>query len=236
MVSQVRRFMQEGHDELVILKISHLMFFDAAQFAELCALLTDETSGLGEYLFVGTLTSTQRLADIPIATFLQRQGCVLVVIDKEYDPPANSGLYRYRDWNASHPADGDLTVFDVFSNTPDFDEMVASTAPDPNVVSLPKGQLPKLNGPGPNGYLGFDGCCQTQPNISCDLFLLSWTLTPWTNVGFFSRAANQNLAGYVCDTKTNRFGKRINLLYTDYVEYSRSTDVAWLMNGLATVP
>ena len=63
--------------------------------------------------------------------------------------------------------------------------------------------------------------------------MLSWTLTPPTDVWDVSRLANKQLVDALASVGPNTSGRIVNLLYTDYVEYSRSTDVALARNGCA---
>ncbi len=72
--------------------------------------------------------------------------------------------------------------------------------------------------------------------LPCDLFLLSWTLTPATGVRAYSELPNRKLAD---DIKVlnypNRQGCIPNLLYADYVDSAYLLDVALKMNeALAT--
>ena len=69
-------------------------------------------------------------------------------------------------------------------------------------------------------------------NLPCDLFLLSWTLTPVTGVWFAAQAANRRLGEFIIKMRPrNRYGQMVNLLFVDYVEYARVTDVALFRNG-----
>ncbi len=69
-------------------------------------------------------------------------------------------------------------------------------------------------------------------NIPCDLFLLSWTLTPVTDVWQVSEPASRALGSSMASLPvSNRYGKIVNLLYVDFEEYARVTDVALFRNG-----
>jgi hypothetical protein len=77
----------------------------------------------------------------------------------------------------------------------------------------------------------YDGKCRFRHDIPCDLFLLSWTLTPPTYVRGFATQANRNLATALKELKIpNRFGHLVNLLYADYVDASNVTNVAIQLN------
>lgn len=263
-IAQVRRFMRD-HKELVILKLSHYRGFNQALFDQMAAMFTDDKNGLGPWLYKGAGREF-RLATRPLSQYLtDRPGTVLIVADKEEDGsrdyvkdpyqganPAPSGIWRYRDWQASDPQNGDLTVFDIYSNTAKYSELSTDTKNDPdknatqrNGTRLPRGQLPK--------YALFNGICRNTytpkgqtaaQNVPCDLFLLSWTLTPGLlqttttePAVVLSRAANKNLIDAVtlATAPARNTGNRIittNLIYTDAVEKSRSADFALVRNNL----
>ena len=68
--------------------------------------------------------------------------------------------------------------------------------------------------------------------MPCDLFLLSWTLTPPTAVWTLARLADKRLVDVVGPLAKNPAGRVINALYLDYVEHARGTDLALVRNGL----
>lgn len=268
-LDDVLRFIVK-HNELVILKISHFLNFDqtfgerrTSALAKTIMMIkdtkikdTDPEKGLRQYLVTGDLG---RLGAVKLRQLIgPGVGAVLVVADNkddddrvqsylEFDPtiPANKGVRRYRDWYASDPQNGDLTVFDIFSNTTDFDDMATGTSNDPDSTNarerptgggsgerLPVGQFPK--------FALFDGNCRLPDpegkNVPCDLFLLSWTLTPsGASPVSLSRTANKQLVQYSADRPgANPDGRIINLLYTDVSQDSRSADVALIRNGLVS--
>jgi hypothetical protein len=257
-LKDVSDFMRE-HNELVILKISHYDNFNQTVFSGMVALIQQE---LRTWLFDDTNRGATRLANRPMSDYLSPdKGTVVVVTDsdgdhnpnnippdREYLPdPRPTGLFRYRDWYATDPQRGDLTVFDVFSNTNSFDAMIEGKGNDPdsqrgvlrNGTPLQQGQFPK--------YRWFDGICRNQyldggvkKDWPCDLFLLSWTLTPTlvdiaagNTAIILARTANQKLVDYVSDLGASPRGQRVNLIYTDNVQNSRSADVALLQNKIA---
>ena len=242
-LADMKKFFDEGHRELVILKFSTYQYhsakenFDQNWFNKLCRLIQET---LGDYLYYGE-KGDPRLADRTISTYLEDGGKILVVCDRGIYPPdaydipdapgkpqGVSGIWHYRGWDAPDYYKGELTVFDVYSNTEDFQTMRGD-------------QLRK--------FKEFDGTCKHSSTFPCDLFLLSWTLTPtdahaglvvteYENqpgyVWKLSVPANAALVDSLAKEKTNAHDQIINLLYTDYVEYSRSTDVAFVRNGLLT--
>jgi hypothetical protein len=264
LVGRIRTFMQ-SHNELVILKISHFKNFNQKIFDALVGLFVGDDH-LGPWLYKPSqLEAGKRLAEQTMDKYLPKdasgkvKGTVLIVADRDgenddsvvdYVTAANrtKGIFRYRDWYASDPEKGDLTVFDLFTDTSeDFDKMATSELPDEHHPDLPGtpdkkvplGQLPK--------FIWFDGKCQgrgsARSTVICDLFLLSWTLTPLTpEVGVgtafaVSERANRNLVDYLArpaNQGKNSQNFSMNLLYTDAVEFSRSVDVALVRNGLLT--
>lgn len=248
-VTDVINFL-DRHNELVILKISHFRNFNETVFAALDELIRE--SRLISYLYTPDMTVTGRLAERKLDQFLlPAKGTVLLLVDID-DNNGNidylgrsrpAGLFRYRDWFNAQPEAGDITVFDLFSDTSKFDKMASSEDEDTKHPKLPgskdfvkRGQIPK--------FRWFDGFCQgtgdSRSTTPCDLFLLSWQVTP--NIPLLggsplsnSGTANKNLVGYLARPENagpNSNGKDINLIYTDGVESSRSTDVAMVRNKL----
>jgi hypothetical protein len=203
----VKKFMSEGHRELVILKFSHYKGFTEDIYRRLVKMLQDT---LGAWLLQKTWSG--RLADAPLQTLIGNGGKVLVVCDGKY--PVNiptQGIHVYRDWDSSDPKQGDLTVYDQYSDTMDYDQMS-------------KDQLEK--------FKAFNGKCKNDSNVPCDLFLLSWTLTPPTDVCAVSNSANRNLGQAMSSVGRNSQGFIPNILYVDYCQRARATDVAIVENGV----
>ncbi|WP_064745860.1 hypothetical protein [Lysobacter antibioticus] len=208
-VDDIARFMAEGHRELVTLKFSHYAGFDNPVYEYLVELLQ---SRLGAWLYRG-LPRGRRLAEIPLRDFVQHSGVVLAVCDEDYPVriPA-AGIWVYRDSESATVEQGDLRVFDRYSNTTSFERMSAD-------------QLQK--------FADYNGMCVGDEALPCDQFLLSWTLTPFTGVWPVSKEANRQLGAWMAATpRENEHDRVINLLYVDYVEYARATDVAMSMNGI----
>ena len=255
--ADVRAFLKQ-HKELVILRISQFRNFNEDVYAAMEQLIRD--SGLVNNFYTPETTVTGRLAERKLDQFLKvDRGTVLIVVDIDTNNGdidylgtfrassgeliRPSGFFRYRDWFNAQPDVADITVFDLFSDTPNFDTMTSSQAKDTKHPGLPgstnfvqQGQIPKFH--------WFDGFCQGTGDIRsttpCDLFVLSWQVTP--NVPFFegsplsnSDTSNKNLVGYLARPENagpNSNGRDINLLYTDGVESSRSPDVAMVRNKL----
>jgi hypothetical protein len=206
-LGDVKRFMQEGHRELVILKFSHYGgSFNRAEYDTLLELIS---SNLGTWLFKSK-TWTGRLGDARISDLIGEGGKVLVVCDGPFPLQVpTAGIYVYRDWESDDPDKGDLTVFDQYADVLDLSTMALD-------------QWYK--------FATFDGKCRKNPAVPCDLFLLSWTLTPPTGVALASQPANRALGDFMvkmvkAHQTPNHAGLIPNLLYVDYVEYSRVADV-----------
>ncbi len=205
-LSDVRRFMSEGHRELVILKFSHDDRFDSSHYAATINQIKDQ---LSPWLFTSQ-RANQRLSEIPLRDYLQSHGTVLVVCDGGF-PVAQPtpGIWIYRDWDSGDPAVGDLRVYDQYSNSISYPAMKAD-------------QFAK--------FAGYDGRCK-RADVPCDLFLLSWTLTPPTDVPGYAKEPNQRMASDLANMQIpNRFGCVVNLLYADCVETADVTDVAIRLN------
>ncbi|MDE1147019.1 MAG: hypothetical protein PW843_10405 [Azospirillaceae bacterium] len=200
------QFMREGHQELVILKISHYDSFDDTVYKNFTKLVEEK---LGPWL-VKDLPGPLR--DQTVADLTANGGRVLVLCDGDY--PVNTdtkrpGFWVYRDWQSETADKGDLVVFDQYSDTTSFSGMQSD-------------QFKKFN--------EYTGRTKSGDHV-CDMFLLSWTLTPVTDVWAFSKEANRNLDFSLRSlTIPNGHGQIVNLIYVDYVQYSRATDVAILLN------
>jgi hypothetical protein len=205
-LDDARRFMGEGHRELVVLKFSHYEGFDDAAYNGLAGQIREK---LGPWLYT-SLPRGKRLAEVTLGEYVRNAGVVLVVCDGAYplDHPTG-GVWVYRDWNSTHPEQGDLRVYDRYANSVAFESMKAD-------------QFGKFD--------RYDGHCERDRDVPCDLFLLSWTLTPTTGVWEYAKTPNRRLGAAIAELKVpNRFGRIVNILYADYAEYARVTDAAiWL--------
>jgi hypothetical protein len=206
----IAKFMREpGCKELVVIKLSHSNYSNEDYVNEMVRLIFQK---LGPFLCPPPPTGT-RLADIPMSQLIATLGRVMVVVDQAYSVENfYTGIYTYRDWESGDPEKGALTVFDRYSNTTDAEFMISD-------------QTDKFN--------SFDGRCHGNPNVQCDLFLLSWTLTPATAVWYYAKQVNPLLSSKVLGMKIpNLHGQRINVLYVDYVEHANVTAVCLYLNGI----
>lgn len=221
-MGDVRRFMDEGHKEVVVLKFSHFLNFGACretnEYNRLRATIADN---LGSYQYKEPIHP----ARVALSEIVGNGGKVVVVVDGDWAAPecnqVQSGFYVYKDWcsgstpcdSTGNPAQGQFTVFDWYSNTSSYDAMKSD-------------QLYKFS--------IFDGKMKTDPSVKCDLFLLSWTLTPPITtipspVEYYSVPANRNLGEAMNSVKANGYGFIPNVLYVDYYERARVTDTAIAM-------
>ncbi len=203
MLDDVRKFVREGHRELVILKFSHYQGFNDEVYLNLAKQIGE---CLGPWLYK-SLPPGRRLADVTLAEFIREKTAVLALCDGSY-PLTNhrEDIWVYRDWDSSHPEQGDLRVYDQYSNTLSNADMKTD-------------QLDK--------FRRYDGKCKSRRDVPCELFLLSWTLTPPINVQGYAVDSNRNLEAALGEMKIpNRLGYIVNLLYVDYVDSAKVTEVA----------
>lgn len=226
--------------ELLILKLSHYNnMLPSPDNTNFMGLIDKITAALGDWLVAPPATG-KRFADMDLASLIGTKGGVLVVCDGLVSGAlAGKNIYAYRDWQSEDPQNGDLTVFDIYSDATGLNEMMngldAKNDYDlkDTIPYLPNGQIPKWQGPGADGlpYTGFTGTCYNNTDVPCDMFLLSWTLTPATDVWDYAQQANGALVDNIPTNLTNGSGRAINLIYVDYVSYSHATDVACVRNG-----
>ncbi|WP_196889228.1 phosphatidylinositol-specific phospholipase C domain-containing protein [Aureivirga sp. CE67] len=165
-IDDIKKFMDEGREELIILKFSHFKDFNGDLYKSLVDKLHQN---LGAYLYKND--TGKRLGEITISEYVSNGGKLLVVVDENYeiDFPSED-IYVYRDWSKDDLQNADLIVFDEYSNTTSYEDMKNDQLR----------ALNEYNGKTPSGY-------------KVDMFLLSWTLTPVTGVFIFSSEPNANL-------------------------------------------
>lgn len=209
-LSDLKRYLQLGYQELLLLKFSHFTLFDASVYKQMVQQITDS---IGPWLYTKLPEQKERLSEVTLAEFVAGGPRVLVLVDGDWaiDQPAD-GFWVYRDWSSDSAAKGDLRVYDKYSGKTDYD-------------SMKKDQFDKFN-----EYTGFckDGV------TPCDLFLLSWTLTPLTLVWAYAQEPDRRLGNDIRElTVPNQYGQILNMLYVDYTEYARPADVALYLMGVA---
>jgi hypothetical protein len=207
----IQQFFDEGHQELAILKFSHFDNFSKDSYQNMRKAINNY---LGKWLFKNLPHGITRLADVSMGTYLQSgKGAILVVVDDDWainNPEI--GYWVYRDWNSGNkdkpyvPAQGNLTVYDKYSDTTDLTTMVQD-------------QFEKLS--------DFNGKCKYNQQVPCDLFLLSWTLTPATAVWYWAKDADRVLGNAMMEhRRPNKYGYFTNILYLDYFQYARPAFIA----------
>jgi len=213
-LGDLRKFALENRKELAILKFSAFSNIDNTRYA---ALVEQIRASIGTWL-VTSIPDGKRLADVTLNEYVANGPAYLVVVDENYAIDVKrDGFWVYRNWNAI-PVDGDLRVFDQYSDTEIYKDMRDN-------------QFLK--------FRAYDGWMALK--LPCDLFLLSWTLTPSiTPVRTLAATPNRNLGAEIQFGKTdpiaipNVHGKIMNLLYVDFVELARVTDVALFHNERVT--
>lgn len=216
-LADMKKFAQEGHKEVAILKFSHLKDIDNDTYAKMT---TQITEAIGPWL-VKSKPSGVRLAQMTLSQYVNNGTAFLAVVDDDYPiakPAAGFWIYRDAEWSGDDheegydPLVGDLRVFDVYSNTMSLDKMISDQT---------------------DKFAAYNGTCAKNPSVPCDLYLMSWTLTPPTDVWDTSKSANRCLGEKLIGIPDpNSYGKIINMLYVDYVEYARVTDVTLFQNGV----
>ncbi len=208
-LNDVVGFMSDHGRELVLLKFSHYRDFTDARYVQLMNLVAIM---LGPWLYTQPLNV--RLAKVPMQDFIGTQGRVLVLCDGGY--PINNpyaGVFVYRDWSSRDPQAGHITVYDEYSNSM-------------NAYAVMADQL--------NKFAAFDGRCQWSTKVPCDLFLLSWTVTlptgVWVGAQFINSYIHSKVKGTV---NPNSYGKFLNVIYVDFVEYGDPTRLCLELNGLS---
>jgi hypothetical protein len=204
-LADVKRFAQTHPHELVLLKFSHFKL-TSEKYGALARQITD---ALGPWLF-DPPPGGKRLADVTLREYVASGTKVLVLVDENYAFQTHlPGIWVYSDWNSDYLAQADLRVFDEYANTSNLKEMKAD-------------QFKK--------FCSFNGKCKDK-QTDCDLFLLSWTMTPWVRIWAASKPALDQLQSTLATRPPqNAKGKIINLLYVDFVDYARVTETAILQN------
>lgn len=208
-LADIQAYAKSGHKELVIITFSHFEEFDDTVYAKFS---TEVDTSIGKWLHKAQLLPKQRLADITLNTYTANGTAIVVAVADNYAINVKkAGFWVFRNWNAKSADKGDLRVFDQYSDTTDYNQMKDN-------------QLAR--------FAAYNGNLLEFPGLPCDLFLLSWTLTPITAVWSFSKEPNRNLGQVMSTVKdANTFGKIINMLYVDYVQYARVTDVGITRNS-----
>jgi hypothetical protein len=188
-LDEVVKFLGEYHTETAILKFSHIRddgddHNPAVIKSKINALLTNYRN----------VIYTNKNPDVNLAkvTLAEARGKMILVFDYvEFIDPA-VGHFHYADGSSAQPG-FNITVFDEYSNTDDYDTMEAD-------------QLQKWNA---NAGLGRG-----------HFFLLSWTLTPkfaGHGVEHLAGEANPKLPEVLYSRIITRKAQKPNIVYIDFV-------------------
>lgn len=218
MLDDLRRFASEGPKELAIFKLSHFKNIDAGNYPILVEQIRRE---MAPWLYE-SLPEGKRLADVTLSEYIASRNVYLFAVDSTMAlDPRVPGFWCYRDAGDTTAMDGDLRVYDVYA-----DKMFASEMEDD--------QRDK--------YDAYDGLCKYEQQDGtivvtgpCDLFMNDWVVTSLVGAGVWllSKDPNRHLGEAMSEgwTIPNSRGFPINIVYVDYVEFARVTDVVLFMNG-----
>jgi hypothetical protein len=208
---QINDFCLNGHKELVILCFSHFEHFgDDGTIYE--RFVNEVNTAIGPWLYK-TKPEGRRLADITLSEYISNSMSILVVVDEDWaiDYP-EPGFWVFRNSASAAAAEGDLRVFDQYAS-------------DANYEDVKKDQEEK--------FASYNGYCDPAITVPCDLFLFSWTCTSPVGAGVWqvSKNINRHLGVEMATLgMPNRFGLYPNIIYVDYCEFARTTDVVLYVN------
>jgi len=212
-LQQIADFCNEGRRELVILDFSHFSHFDDSTIYD--KFVTEVNNKISTWMYK-TKPSDKRLADITLSEYISNGMALVVVVDESWpvdDPEA--GFWVFRNSESDEAAEGDLRVFDQYAKDMDYEDVKTD-------------QTEK--------YENYNGYCDPAITVPCDLFLLSWTCTSPVGAGVWqvSKNVNRHLGDFMLNlTMPNDSGYYPNIIYVDYCEFSRATDVVLYLNNVA---
>lgn len=209
-LDDVKKYMQEGHREVVILKFSHWTynFWDSDVPYTKLRTMIDETLKPWLYDNPAVKKGTVRLADIPLSSLIPKDhGIVLPVMDlpANIDGTGSSYIYFYRDWETTIDKHMEFTVYDQFADAKTLSTMESD-------------QLTK--------FYNFNGKMKNFPSQPCDLFLLSWTITPAVAIRASAAEADATLIPVMTRARANTHGFVPNILFVDFYSWADPADLA----------
>jgi hypothetical protein len=210
-LADIREF-AASHSELIIIDFSHFEDFGSNSVSTVYDRFTSQISdALGLWMFMNKPADV-RLSQLTLRDYALGSSRILVCIDDDFAIKyPKAGFWLFRNSLAANVAEGALRVFDQYASDMNYDDMRDD-------------QLRKYE-----NYAGY-----ANPVIECDLFLLSWTCTSIVGAGVWqiSKDPNRHLGRIMADLNIpNDHGQIPNLLYVDYCEFARVTDVALFANG-----
>lgn len=188
-LNQAQEFLNAHPTETAILKFSHIRDYNghdpAVTKKNINALLDDYTAAMYK-----NTTAAVNLAELTLG---EVRGKMILVFDySEYIEPA-TGRFRFMGGDSIQPG-ANITVYDVYSETPDYDKMEAD-------------QLDKWK-----KYSGMG---------TGRLFLLSWTLTAIPliskTIKELAGEANSQLPGVLYDQIITKQANKPNIVYIDFM-------------------
>lgn len=213
-LQQIADFCNEGRSELVILDFSHFSHFGDYSDSTIYDAFVAEVSGKIGTWMVKTKPVDKRLAEVTLAEYISNGMALLVVVDEEWPVKyPQPGFWVFRNSEDETAEEGQLRVFDQFAS-------------DANYEDVKKDQTEK--------YDNYNGFCNPETTVPCDLFLLSWTCTSPVGAGVWqvSKNVNRHLGDYMVNlAMPNASGFYPNIIHVDYCEFARATDVVLYANG-----
>ncbi|GAA4439870.1 hypothetical protein GCM10023091_22740 [Ravibacter arvi] len=190
-MDEASSFLGSTPTETVIFKVSHIRQYKEHDAADTKRRINELLNAYDNLLLKKTGDLPANLAEAPVQKL---RGKLVMVFDyPEYIDPA-SGRWRYQDGSAA--SDANLTVFDEYADTDDYNTMASKEL-----------ELWRTHGGLGKGYL----------------FLLSWTLTsgkpPLTSPIYdLARVANTALPTVLKQSIDGAHYAKPNVVYIDYVE------------------
>jgi hypothetical protein len=221
-IEDIKTFIEAGRSELILLKFSSFKDFHASTWEHFAT----QMKALDSWMFKRSAAQGKRLADLTLSDYIAN-GSRVVALTTRGNPALSSEDYWLYRGDEEDSTAGDLRVFDHYTGTEDFNKMKDD-------------QLDK--------FADYTGKC--DDGSDCELFLFSWTLTPKdfqftiipppipppSSVRALADKANPYLGQTVAGTPVpNGAGYIMNLLFVDFLQYARVSDVALYQMGAASV-
>jgi hypothetical protein len=213
-LQEIADFCNEGQKELVVLGFSHFSHFGEPDDPTIYDKFVDEVNSKISTWMYKTKPAGVRLADITLSEYITNGMALVVVVDETWpiDYP-ETGFWVFRNSESETAEQGDLRVFDQYAKDMDYEDVKTD-------------QTEK--------YDAYNGYCAPETTVPCDLFLLSWTCTSPVGVGVWqvSKDVNRHLGDFMLNlTMPNDDGYYPTIIYVDYCEFARATDVVLYANG-----
>ena len=199
-LDQTRAFLSAHQTETAILKFSHVRNYRDHNPTVTKQKINDLLNSYSDLLYTNSTPDTN-LAKVKLA---DARGKAILVFDYSQHIDPATGRFRYKDGD-SIQSSANLTVFDQYSNTPDYETMKTD-------------QLAKWKAHAGLGQGYF--------------FLLSWTLTAnakaileGKSIKSLAKIANSHLPGVLHDQIATAGAKKPNIVYIDFLSSAICQDV-----------